>query len=287
MPRGALSRRLFTLVVGAALLGSISQCRSKAKPSENTADAPSAAQSAEPPRPLVVFAAASLRDVFGPLGKSFEAAYPGTVVTFHFAGTQELRTQLEQGAKADVFASADQRHMKALLDAQLVVHPRIFAHNEPVLVVSKEAAGTVQSFADLPKATRVVVGAPEVPIGAYTRQILELAGRKLGAEFLTQVEAHVVSRELNVRQVLTKVSLGEAQAGIVYRSDVASAKGTVSVVAIPSELNVVADYPIAFVAASKEPEFASEFMNLVTSPKGQAALRAAGFSLDSGSAPKP
>jgi molybdate transport system substrate-binding protein len=226
---------------------------------------------------VVVFAAASLRDVFSSLGKDFEKAHPGVEVSFHFAGTQELRTQLEQGAAVDVFASADMRHMNELQGAGLVAAPVVFARNEPVIVVSKESAGLVASVADLPKVSRLVVGAPEVPIGKYTQQILEKASGSLGSNFAARVEANIVSREMNVRQVLSKVSLGEAQAGVVYRTDALSAKEAVGVVAIPGEMNVLAEYPIAVTQAPPHPELARAWVELVRSEAGQKALAAAGF----------
>ena len=170
------------------------------------------------PRELVVFAASSLREAFAGLGATFERQHPGTKVSFALAGSQELRTQIEHGAQADVFASADWTHMRALVAARLAASPRTFARNEPVLVVPRENPAQLRTLADLPRATRIVLGAAEVPIGAYTQRILDAASRRYGAAFRSSVEAHVVSRELNVRQVLSKVALGEADAGVVARS---------------------------------------------------------------------
>jgi molybdate transport system substrate-binding protein len=237
---------------------------------------------------LVVFAAASLRDAFTALGDDFERAHPGVELTLNFAGTQELRTQLEHGAAADVFASADQVHMDALVRASRATAPVVFARNEPVIVVSTEVAATIRSLADLPSATHIVVGTPEVPIGRYTVQLLDRASAtSLGADFRARVEARVVSRELNVRQVLAKVSLGEAQAGIVYRTDAQSARSQVSVVTIPSEINVTADYPIAVVTDTAHPTLARAFVDLVLSAHGQRALRSAGFLPPRGSPSAP
>jgi molybdate transport system substrate-binding protein len=226
---------------------------------------------------LVVFAAVSLRDAFTALGKQFERQHPEVRLSLHFAGTQELRAQLEHGAPADVFASADQLHMQQLLAKKQVVAPVVFARNEPVLVIANSAKSVVRSFADLPKAERIVVGTPELPIGRYTAQILERAAQRLGAEFRAGVDAKIVSRELNVRQVLAKVSLGEADAGIVYRTDSQAAGAGVSVVAIPAELNPIADYPIALVADAAHPKNARKWLALVASAAGQQQLRAAGF----------
>ncbi|WP_437799300.1 molybdate ABC transporter substrate-binding protein [Sorangium sp. So ce693] len=232
---------------------------------------------------LVVFAAASLRDVFTALGEDFKRSYPGVEVTFNFAGTQELRTQLEHGAAADVFASADQRHMDELVKSQRAAGPVVFARNEPVLVVASESAATVRGLADLPAAARIVIGTPEVPIGRYTQQILDRASASLGADFRARVESKVASREPNVRQVLAKVRLGEAQAGVVYRTDAQAAQDGVVVVAIPPEVNVIAEYPIAVVSGAAHPGLARAWVDLVTSEAGRTALWRAGFLVPSGS----
>ena len=226
---------------------------------------------------LTVFAAASLRDVFSALGNTFEREHPGVKAQFNFAGSQELRTQIEQGAPADVFAAADTKHMNAARKAGLVDAPKLFATNAPVIVVPADNPGKVRSLADLATAKRLVIGTPEVPIGTYTLQILDRAKTKLGPDFPARIQARVASRELNVRQVLTKVMLGEADAGIVYRTDARSAADRVLIVEIPAELNVLAEYPIATVARAPHAELARAWVALVTGPMGQAALEGAGF----------
>jgi molybdate transport system substrate-binding protein len=226
---------------------------------------------------LVVFAAASLKEAFEALAPVFEKSHPGTKVQLAFAGSQELRTQIEQGARADVFAAADPAHLEALERAGLVTPPRLFARNEPVIVVPAGNPAGIRALPDLPRARRLVVGAPEVPIGKYTVRVLEAAGRKLGAAFRAQVEARVVSRELNVRQVLAKVVLGEADAGIVYRTDARAAKDKVEVVTIPPDLNVLCAYPVATLQATKQAALARSWVELLFSAEGQARLRAAGF----------
>jgi molybdate transport system substrate-binding protein len=238
-------------------------------------------------RELVVFAAASLRDVFTTLQGHFTRAHPGVELTFNFAGTQELRTQLEQGARADVFASADHLHMAELVAASLATSPVIFARNEPVMVVAKEAATTIRGLADLPTAPRIVIGTPEVPIGRYTLSLLDRASLSWGADFRAQVEARVASRELNVRQVLNKVRLGEAQAGVVYKSDAEAARGQVEVVTIPPDINVVAEYPIAVLAGAAHPKLARAWLSLVLSADGQRVLGDAGFLAPSESSSSP
>jgi molybdate transport system substrate-binding protein len=226
---------------------------------------------------LVVFAAASLREAFSAMGEAFERAHPGVALTFNFAGTQELRTQLDHGAAVDVFASADRRHMEQLVRASRVTKSVVFARNEPVVVVAKESSASIRNFAELPKASRIVVAAPDVPIGRYTVQILERASRTLGEDFGARVRAKIVSRELNARQVLAKVSLGEAQAGFVYRTDARAAQGGVTVLSIAPEANVIAEYPIALVNGASNPELAGEWIEFVLSPVGQRTLRNAGF----------
>jgi molybdate transport system substrate-binding protein len=224
------------------------------------------------PRELIVFAASSLRDAFEAIGKDFERAQPGTRVRFNFAGTQALRTQIEHGAPADLLAAADEVHMDALARAGHVRPAEIFARNELVVVVHPAFAG-VQSFHALPEAARIVIGAKDVPIGRYTQETLARAG----ADFRAQVEAKVVSRELNVRQVLARVIAGEADAGIVYTSDAPSARDRVRVVTIPAALNAVARYPVASTVHAREPRLAAMFTQHVLGPSGQAALRSAGF----------
>jgi molybdate transport system substrate-binding protein len=234
---------------------------------------------------LVVFAAASLKETFTALGKDFEKSHGGVTVVFNFAGTQELRTQVEQGATMDVFASADQQQMKVLAEAKQVTASKVFARNEPVLVVSKETVGKVQSLSDLPKLTRIVLGSADVPIGRYSFKILDNASKTLGANFRSQVEAKVVSREMNVRQVLAKVRLGEAEAGIVYRTDTTNGAGELGVITIPEELNVIAEYPIAVAVKPAHPTLAQAWVTLVLSDAGQVVLRKAGFLAPAGRTP--
>jgi len=226
---------------------------------------------------LVVFAASSLRDAFTVIGNDFKRLHPSVAVTFNFAGTQQLRAQIEHGATVDVFAAADRRHMDALVRGALVVGPVVFARNEPVVVVAADADTAIARFDDLPDAARIVIGTREVPIGQYTMEILDRASATLGADFRARVETKVVSRELNVRQVLAKVALGEAQAGIVYRTDALSSQPSVRVVSIPADLNVIAEYPIAVASAAAHPTLARAWLEVVRSAAGQRALLTAGF----------
>jgi molybdate transport system substrate-binding protein len=226
---------------------------------------------------LVVFAASSLREAFDKLADQFKRRHPGVEVMLNLAGSQQLRLQIEQGAAADVFASADRRQMDALKAGGWVLEERIFARNEPALAVSSASRALVRSLADLPKATRIVIAAPQVPIGAYTAEILEGAYRKYGPDFQKEVEARIASTELNVRQVLAKVELGEADAGVVYRTDIAGARTAIAAVPIPPELNVRAEYPVAVLKGSRRPELAAAWIELLTSSAGRTVLGELGF----------
>ena len=225
---------------------------------------------------LVVFEAASLKEALAPLAAAFEAAHPPARVILDAAGSQELRAQIEHGAPADVFVSADHRQMDPLVAAHLVETPVRFACNRPVLV-TRLGLDTIASLADLPRAQRLVLGAPEVPIGAYAERVFRRAATLYGADFPARVQARVVSRELNVRQVLAKVILGEADAAVVYASDAAAARGKVRVVALPPAADVLAEYPIARVRAGAQPALARAFLDFVRGPAGVAALKEAGF----------
>jgi len=265
------TRRSRIAIVIALAAAAVAGCKGK-----ESAPAPTK-ETAKPPGELTVFAASSLREAFLDLEQAFSAAHPDVQITFNFAGTQELRAQIEHGAAVDVFAAADSKHMKELATAGAVVDPVVFARNEPVVVVARDRAAALTAFADLPKAARIVIGVPDVPIGRYTDQILGNAGSKLGAAVKAAIEAKIVSRELNVRQVLAKVSLGEADAGIVYRTDAVTAADKVAVVAIPPEINVVAEYPIAVLKAAPNTALAHAWLALVLSAAGQELLTKRGF----------
>jgi molybdate transport system substrate-binding protein len=165
----------------------------------------------------------------------------------------------------------------ALEQQSLVKSAAIFAHNEPVVVVPANNPAKLLAFTDLPKAERIVLGAPEVPIGAYAERILAAADKTYGVDFGAKVRARVRSRELNVKQVLTKVQLGEADAGIVYRTDALSAKDRVVTLAIPARINTLANYPIATLATAPHPELARAWLGLLLSKEGQATLATFGF----------
>lgn len=219
----------------------------------------------------MVFAAASLQDVL-------PATQPEPArLRFNFAGTQQLRTQLENGAYADVFASADRRHMEALSRQGLVEAPELFACNRLVVVVPATNPAQINGLGDLVKARRLVLAAPEVPAGRYAEEAIDCAARLFGPGFPAEVRKRIVSRELNVRQALGKVALGEADAAIVYRTDAQAAKDAVRAFALSTECDVLSEYPIAVVAASRHKDRARAFIAGLSSAKGRAALEAAGF----------
>lgn len=229
---------------------------------------------------IVVFAAASLTDAFKAAARAFQTENPGVKVTFNFAASSALATQINEGAPADVFASADLAQMKNVSDKGNARESKVFATNVPVVIVP--ASGSpVAAFADLAKpAVRLVLAGPEVPIGKYSRQILEKAAADSagpGAGFAEQVLANVKSNEANVRAVLTKVQLGEADAGIVYATDATIAGKDVKVIEIPGAWNVIAEYPAAVLDDAPNSKAAEAWLAFLLSPDGQAVLAKHGF----------
>lgn len=240
----------------------------------------------EPHGDLVVFAAASLTDAFEAMEDDFEAKYPRVNIKLSFGGSQSLRTQIENGARAQVFASANAAHMDALRDQDLIEAPQTFAHNELVIIVPNDNPAGIDSFATLPLAKRLVLADESVPAGAYAREVLNKATGSLGSDFPKRVDSRVVSRESHVRQTLHKVVLGEADAAIVYATDAASAKSEIKTIAIPAEFNVRASYPIAVLRNAKRSHLAKLFVEYAISEDGQAQLAKHGFQpLSAGAAP--
>lgn len=234
---------------------------------------------AKAPQTLTVFAAASLNDAFREIGKSYEKAHPGTVVQFNFNGSQILSTQLQAGAPADVFASANAEEMGHLIDAGLVGKDtsRVFVHNRLVVIMPPNNPAGVASLADLTRpGLKLVLAAEDVPAGKYARQALKNLDAANGANYDSEVLANLVSNETDVRQVVTKISLGEADAGIAYRSDIVAAP-SLKTIPIPDEFNVTADYPIAPILKSTHPQLAAAFIQYVLSADGQATLQKWGF----------
>lgn len=231
---------------------------------------------------VIVFAASSLTDAFKEIGNAFEAANPGSRVIFNFGASSQLRTQLEQGAKADVFASADQVQMDRARQAGLISGgDRVFVRNRLVLVVPKGNPASLRDLKDLAKpGLRFATAAPEVPIGVYTQQLLDRLSQDpaYGADFKARVNANVVSREPNVRQIVAKVALGEADAAVVYSSDITpDVADRLGRLEIPDRFNTLAVYPIAMVRNAPNPSGAEAFIAYVLSSAGQATLQRWGF----------
>jgi molybdate transport system substrate-binding protein len=241
---------------------------------------PPAADPAAEPVDLTVFAAASLTDAFEEIAGLWTAAYPGSELTQSFAASSELRAQIEEGAPADVFASADERNAQALVDACLSPGPITpFVQNELVIVVPEGNPAGIESPADL-AATGVlfVTALPDVPITRYTTQVIanlgELEGYPEG--YVEAVTANTVSEEENVRAVLTKIELGEGDAAMVYTTDALSSEG-VETVGIPDEANVLATYAAVTVVESAHPTQAASFLAFLLGPEAQGVLETYGF----------
>lgn len=231
------------------------------------------------PQTLMVFAAASLTDAFDEIGKAFEAVHPGVSVTFNFGASQALRTQIEQGAQADVFASANTKEMDALVTGDFVASggSQIFLTNQLVVIMPANNPAGLQELADLTRSgLKLVLAAKEVPVGNYSLQALGKLDTALGNDFEEKVLANVVSYENDVKQVVAKVQLGEADAGIVYISDTVAAPELQNI-DIPAENNIIAKYPLAVLTQSKNPELSQAFVNFVLSVEGQAILKKWGF----------
>jgi len=227
---------------------------------------------------LNVFAAASLTDAFGEIGKMFEANHPGVSVILNFAGSQQLAQQINEGAPADVFASANKKQMDVVIGAGEIVTgtQQTFVKNRLVVIYPQGNPANLKALKDLAKpGLKLVIAAKEVPVGQYALDFLDkaTADPAFGASYKDGVVANVVSYEENVKSVLSKVALGEADAGIVYTSDISgNDAGKVVRIDIPDALNVIATYPIAPVKAGRNANLAQAFIDMVLSPEGQNIL---------------
>jgi molybdate transport system substrate-binding protein len=258
------------LVFAAALVLSLAACAPG-----NAGDRADEDTNTVPPAPaglngaITVFAAASLAAAFTELGSRFEQRNPGASVDFSFAGSSSLATQVIEGAPADVFASADTTTMHDVGDAHLLDgEPVTFATNTLAIAVPAGNPASVGSFADLARrGLRTVICAPQVPCGAATAEVQKLTG----------ITVTPVSEELSVVDVLGKVSSGEADAGVVYVTDVKAAGSRVDSVPFPEASSVVNRYAIAQLAGSNQDAVGAAFIDFVTGPAGRAVLGAAGF----------
>ncbi|MFN8475434.1 MAG: molybdate ABC transporter substrate-binding protein [Anaerolineae bacterium] len=245
------------------------------------ASAPTAAPAAS--GDLTVFAAASLTEAFKEIGANFEKAHPGTKVAFNFAGSQQLVQQLGQGARADVLATAAPKQMNDAIGAGSVTSgsDKVFARNRLVAIAPSDNRAGVTSLRDLAKpGLKVILAAKEVPVGQYARDFLDKAAADpaYGAQYKDGVLKNVVSNEQDVRAVLSKIVLGEGDAGIVYTTDITQdAAPKVTRFDIPDALNTIASYPIASVKGTKNQALADAFVSYVLSPDGQAVLAKYGF----------
>lgn len=244
------------LVIGVLAMALLSGCGSPERPA--AADTK-----------IVVFAAASLKQTFTDIGERFKADNPGSSVEFSFAGSSDLATQLTQGAKADVFASADTKNMDKAAQAGLLAgDPVKFASNTLTIAVAPGNPKKIGSFKDLTQqGLNVVVCAPQVPCGTATQKVEQATGVTLSP----------VSEESSVTDVLNKVTSGQADAGLVYVTDAKGAGNKVAAVPFPEAAGAVNTYPIATLKDSQNPQLARKFVELVTSEVGQKVLSAAGF----------
>lgn len=267
---GTAGRRRLTALVAAAGLGTLvlTGCGGQSGGSNAAASSPEAGAGGGD-KTLRVSAAASLTQSFDQLSNEFEKDHPGVSVDVNYGGSSGLVQQLTEGAPADVFASADQKNMTKLTDADLAQgEPKIFATNVLTLVVPKDNPAGIRSIQDvLGKNVKLVTCAPEVPCGAATQKVEQANG----------VELAPVSQENAVTDVLGKVTSGQADAGIVYVTDAKAAGDKVTTIEIPKTDEAINRYPIVALKDSEQPELAAQFVDLVTGEQGQKVLRDAGF----------
>ncbi len=229
------------------------------------------------PIELTIFAASSLTDAFTQIGQDFHTANPEVTVTFDFGSSTDLVAQIQSEGTADVFASASETAMDSLEGDPGAAGRTDFATNGLVIITPPDDSAAIGSLEDLTKpGVQLVLAAEGVPVGDYARDMLGNAG------ILDPALANVVSNEEDDAGVVGKITAGEADAGIVYASDVAAAGGSVRAVEIPNDVNVVAFYPIAVVTGSANPDQAKAFLDYVVSPDGRATLERFGFGPPSG-----
>ena len=225
---------------------------------------------------LSIFAASSLTDVFRELERVFEKEHIDTDLEISFSGSQTLRFQIEQGASADVFASANEAHMSALEDGGYVRDPGVLATTDLVVIVPADNPAGIVRFDELDRASRVVIGTEYVPIGAYTTAVLDNASARFGEPWVERVRTRVASMEGNVRVIRAKVELGEADAALVYRTD-AQASEQVRTIPIPGDINVRARFSIAITTSTTQEEQAGRFLAFLKTPAARDVFTAFGF----------
>jgi molybdate transport system substrate-binding protein len=229
---------------------------------------------------LTVFAASSLTDAFGELAKTFEERNPGVEVRQSFESSSTLLTQIQQGAQADVFATAAQEEMDAAVDDGLVAgEPEVFARNREVILVPQANPANIRGMEDLAKpGVKLVLAEEGVPAADYALEILRKANPVYGADFKQDVLSNVVSRESDVRASVSRVALGDADATFGYASDYTpDIRDQIRVIQIPEDINIIATYPMATLKGAQSPELARRWENLVLSDDGQRGLEKWGF----------
>ena len=237
---------------------------------------------------VVIFAASSLTDPLTEASPIFSRANSGVRVRFNFGGTPQLRTQLEQGARADVFLSANVEQMQASIKSGVVSgETPVFAQNKLVVITPKNNPGKITRLQDLARpGVKIIITQKDVPIGIYTREAIKkmASDASFGVDFEKKVLGNIQSEESNVKQLVTKVQLGEADAAIVYSSDVsAKVNADISTVPIPDQFNTIADYLAAVVKDAREPAIARSFLGFLVSDSGKALLRKHNFIISTGS----
>jgi molybdate transport system substrate-binding protein len=276
-----MQRRMRALGVLALLTALTAGCGSSG--SNGAAPGASTSTAAGPNGKLVVLAASSLKDVFPKVAAAFSKANAGANVEFSFAGSDELATQIQEGAPADVYAAASPKYPDQLAAAGKLDKPVPFATNTLVLA-TPSGFGKV---GDLPALTapgvKLVIGAAGVPVGDYTRTVLGALDATEGGSYSAAVMKKVVSEEQNVKGIVAKLISGDADAGFVYVTDVKAAGPSLRAIAIPASAKPSATYPIGVVHGASNPDLAARWVAFVLSPEGQGILRAAGF----GAAPAP
>lgn len=275
MQRVSALARFAILTVLLVLISALSACGSATGSGTPTA-------TSAPPVTLNVFAAASLTNAFKEIGQNFQTAHPNVTVTFNFAGSNALAAQINQGAPADVFASANQRQMNNVVKAGAAdaSASKVFARNLLVVITPKNNPAQITTLQDLAKpGIKLVLAAPSVPAGQYAVDFFAKASAdpSFTPDYKDKVTKNVVSQEADVESVVTKVAQGEADAGIVYVTDALANVSQLNEITIPANLQTVAVYPIAPLKGSKNAATAQQFVDYVLGSEGQAIMAKYGF----------
>lgn len=267
----------FTVVVISILLISMLSVACGKTTTQNQASN-NATEKQGPPKKITVFAAASLTESYKAIAEQIKKD-ENIDVTFNFAGSQQLVAAIEQGANTDIFASADTKNMKTLADAKKVDKSVIFAQNQLVIAKNKSSKVSVSSLQDLAKdGVKLVVGTKAVPCGNYFYKALDaaLADKTIDQATYNKIKANIKSEELNVKDIVSKVKLGDADVGVVYKTDINNQKDLQTITDKEfSKLKI--EYPISTVSASKNKDAAQKFIDYITKGKGKDILKKYGF----------